>query len=136
MYSGHTYLLLSVLCATPQGAKGGQEPFRGCYEKLTGVFDICERRDSGQKPSLITHVRLTLLFTELYRVGCAPEENMIQTADESLEMRRQRLIEQSLELNSSLSEALAVFEIARELVPLPILVNYEPTRYSNSSSRD
>lgn len=61
---------------------------------------------------------------------------MIQTADESLEMTRQRLIEQSLELNSSLSEALAVFEIARELVPLPILINYEPIRYSTSSSRD
>lgn len=55
---------------------------------------------------------------------------------ETLEESRQDLIEASLNSNPELKEAIEVFQAARLLVPMPVLSQVEPTRYSTSSSAE
>lgn len=52
----------------------------------------------------------------------------------SLEITRQQLLE-SAGTDENVAAGILIFKVARELVPLPISMNPEPTRYSTSSAK-
>lgn len=59
---------------------------------------------------------------------------MSGSGDQNLDLTRKHLVEQATNSDKNLAAALDIFKIARDLVPLPVLINSEPSRYSTSTS--